>query len=512
VFLFITVCVLIFIGCFSCSNERSSSRDTSDTNDQDQEKSILRSTLAGSWYTDDANDLKKQLAGFFKDTHAEANAPIGLILPHAGYQYSGRIAAQGLGLIDRPYKRIVVIGPSHRVALPERLSVPTVSHYETPLGRVALDGAFIRELLKHDLFCQTQAHQYEHSVQIEVPLLQYRFKDFKLVPVVAGQCSLGTIERVAGILRGLIDKDTLVIASSDFTHYGPNYGYVPFHEDIPKMLEELDMGAYACISKLDVKGLWEYKQRTGATICGCVPVMILMAMMDASTTRVQRVAYTTSGHLTGDYTNSVSYLCVAFFGQWPQTAPMEPNEPQELSAEQRSVLLSLARKTLIYYLQHSKTPEPTDLGITVAGILKQPRAAFVTLTKQGQLRGCIGDIMPHQPLYQSVINNAVNAAIHDPRFRPVHIEECNDITLEISVLTVPRPVASYRDIRIGTDGVILQKYGRSAVFLPQVAPEQGWDLEQTLTHLSQKAGLPPDAWKEKADFLTFQAEVFGEEP
>jgi AmmeMemoRadiSam system protein A len=143
--------------------------------------------------------------------------------------------------------------------------------------------------------------------------------------------------------------------------------------------------------------------------------------------------------------------------------------------------------------------------------MKQPRAAFVTLTENSQLRGCIGEIFPSQPLYKSVISNAINAAVHDWRFPPVTKNECDSIDIEISALTVPVSIASPDQIRIGIDGVVLSKNGHSAVFLPQVAPEQHWNLQQMLSNLSLKAGLPADAWKEGATFSVFQAEVFGEE-
>ena len=156
-------------------------------------------------------------------------------------------------------------------------------------------------------------------------------------------------------------------------------------------------------------------------------------------------------------------------------------------------------------------PEASQLGVKISDAMRQPRAAFVTLKKSGRLRGCIGDIFPQRPLYRSVIMNAINACVNDRRFPPVTQDECKDITIEISALTAPKPVASYHEIRIGTDGVVLNKEGHSAVFLPQVAPEQGWDLNQTLTQLSRKAGLGGDAWKKGASFLVFQAVVFGEE-
>jgi AmmeMemoRadiSam system protein A len=182
-----------------------------------------------------------------------------------------------------------------------------------------------------------------------------------------------------------------------------------------------------------------------------------------------------------------------------------------LTPQDKKDLLSLARQTIRYGLDHQRVPQFADLGVAVGEATKIPRAAFVTLKKQGQLRGCIGDIFPQRPLYKSVMGNAIHAAFGDRRFRPLQAEEFDEIEIEISALTAPRPAASADEIRIGRDGMVLRKDGRSAVFLPQVAPEQGWDLETTLQHLSVKAGLPADAWKEGASFEVFQADVFGEE-
>jgi AmmeMemoRadiSam system protein A len=223
------------------------------------------------------------------------------------------------------------------------------------------------------------------------------------------------------------------------------------------------------------------------------------------------VKYATSGEMTGDFSNSVSYLSVVFTGAWKYAPTVKPLQNKaKLTEEEKKQLLTLARKTITSYLQDRRVPEPADVGVTITTDMEYPRAAFVTLKKNSRLRGCIGDIFPRQPLFKSVIANSVNAAFNDRRFMPLAQAECNDITIEISALTPPEPVDSYGEIRIGIDGVVLRKDGRSAVFLPQVAPEQGWDLNQTLTHLSRKAGLPPDAWKEGASFLVFQADVFGE--
>jgi AmmeMemoRadiSam system protein B/AmmeMemoRadiSam system protein A len=490
-------------------------------------KIVLPSSIAGKWYDADDEALGKQIDGFFQKAEVKPiSNVIAMILPHAGYRYSGQIAVRALKTTDKKYIRIIVIGPSHTAYMEEMLSVPRATHYETPLGEVPLDVDFINKLLEYPVFQSTPyAHTEEHSVQIELPLLQYNRKDFKFVPIVAGHCSMKTIRKAGGILKSLTDEQTLVIASSDFVHYGPRFSYVPFRDNVAGQIEKVDMGAYEHIANLDCEGFVNYRQATGATICGYVPIAILLSMLQKPA-KPHLIEYTTSGEMTGDYRHSVSYLSAAFSGAWPKspvTTP-KPGNP-ELSEKDKEQLLTLARKTIVHYLQKKQVPEPSELGITISEAIKVPRAAFVTLKKTAllqksaqekpqkvsQLRGCIGDIFPRRPLYKSIIGNAINAAVNDRRFRPVTITECNDIKIEISALTAPKPISSPEKIRIGVDGVVLNKDGRSAVFLPQVAPEQGWNLDQTLTNLSLKAGLAGDAWKEGASFLVFQAVVFGEE-
>ena len=475
-------------------------------------RKVIKASLAGTgWYDDDPQALSRQLEGFFDKARIETiDNVIAFILPHAGYDWSGQTAAFALKATKKNYNRIVVIGPSHRTYMEEILSVPRGSHYETPLGKVPLDAEFIEELLKFSVFQDLPyALDNENSVEMEVPLLQYWQKDFKLVLIVAGQCSLPTVRKAGRILRGLVDEDTLVVASSDFVHYGRGHRYVPFTENIPERIKELDMGAYEYIAKKDAKGFLDYRSRTGATICGTMSIAVLLSMLDAGTT-AHLAKYTRSGELTGDYSNSVSYLSVVFSGRWSDRPEAQP-EQSKLTEEDKKRLLSLARKSILYYLENKALPEAAELNITVSGAMESPRAAFVTLKKESRLRGCIGDIFPQRPLYKSVIYNAVSAAVRDRRFPPVTRDECKDLTIEISALTAPQPVESPNDIRIGTDGVVLKKDGRSAVYLPQVAPEQGWGLNETLSNLSLKAGLPADAWKEGASFLVFQATVFGEE-
>ena len=491
-------------------------------------KVVHRSIISErGWYTSDTEALSKEIAGYYQKAKVDPiSNVIAMILPHAGYRFSGQIAVRALKTTDKKYRRIVVIGPSHRAYMEEMLSVPRVTHYETPLGQVPLDVVFIEKLLEYPVFrSMPYAHKEEHSVQIELPLLQYNRKDFKFVPIVAGHCSPETIRKAGSILKSLVDEQTLVIASSDFVHYGQNFQYVPFKTNVAEQIKKVDMGAYEHIANLDCEGFLKYKQTTGATICGYVPVAILLSMLEKPA-KPHLIKYATSGELTGDYKHSVSYLSAVFSGAWPKSpaTALKPGNP-ELSEKDKEQLLALARKTIVHYLQKKQVPEPSELGITISEAMKVPRAAFVSLKKiailqksaeekpqkVSQLRGCIGDIFPRRPLYKSIIGNAINASVNDRRFRPVTITECSDIKIEISALTAPKPILSPDEIRIGIDGVVLNKDGRSAVFLPQVAPEQGWDLNQTLTNLSLKAGLAGDAWKKGARFLVFQAVVFGEE-
>ncbi|MFH1616651.1 MAG: AmmeMemoRadiSam system protein B [Planctomycetota bacterium] len=409
VFLFLCISVIFFVpACKKTTTEET--MEPPAEKPAERPKVVLRSSLAGRWYLNDAQKLKEQIAGFFQKAEVEPKDNIiALILPHAGYQYSGQTAVSGLKAASREYKRIITIGPSHSVPMEELLSVPRVTHYETPLGQVPLDVKFIDELLKYSLFQNVpQAHKYEHSVQIELPLLQYSQKDFKFVPIVAGRCSLETISKAAAILRSLIDPETLVIVSSDFVHYGPNYGFIPFNENVPKNIHKLDMEAYEHISKLDSKGFLEYKERTGATICGYVPIAILLSMLK-ETVEAQLIKYDTSGRLTNDFTNSVSYLAVAFSGKWDVYPLVEPphNNPG-LIEQDKERLLILARKSILYVLEKQRIPQESDLSSLISDVMRQPRAAFVTLKKDGHLRGCIGDIFPCRPLYKSVIANAID--------------------------------------------------------------------------------------------------------
>lgn len=486
-------------------------------------KNVLDSRLAGQWYDADPDRLRSELAGYVKNVSGEAlDDVVALILPHAGYQYSGQVAAHGIKqIVDKPYRRVVVLGPSHSQPMRNVASVPDATHYATPLGETPLDLEFIAALKQSSLFTTIpEAHLPgyrsplgEHSVQIEVPLLQFALDDFLLVPIVVGQLDAATARAMGDELGHLIDEQTLVVASSDFTHYGASFSYVPFRDDVPENLEKLDMGAWEMIEQKDLDGFADYVTETGATICGRCPIMVLLGMLPAES-KAHLLAYDTSGRMTSSYESSVSYVSIAFTGQWPKGGPavMTATIADPLSDADKQQLLKLARATVAYYLDNGDAPQPKQAGIEVTPAMEEVMGAFVTLHKRGRLRGCIGEVIPRRPIWETVIDQAVNAAFRDPRFPPVQADELLDLHFEISAYAdAPRPVSSYEDIVLGQHGMVLEKGARRALFLPQVAPEQGWDIDETLTHLAQKAGLPSDGWKEGCRFSVFEAIVFSEE-
>lgn len=477
-------------------------------------KRVFNSPLAGRWYEGDKQKLVEEIDKYLaRVTDKPIPNICALILPHAGYRWSGPTAAYGLHHVKgtKP-KRVIVIGPSHRVRMENVASVPGYTHYSTPLGEVPLDRPFIDQLRKHPEFRNVpHAHDGEHSVQIELPLLQHVLGEFQFVPVVVGQLDRPATKKIARILRGLIDSDTLVVASSDFTHYGLAHRYVPFTENIPKRLKQLDGGAMEFVCKKDLNGLFDYIDETGATICGRCAIGVLLEMLPEDAT-LHNLKYDTSGEMLDDYSNSVSYYAVAVSGKWADAPPVQPPETVGgLSEFDRAQLLKLARASLTYALKNRRYPTAEQLGLEISEPMERISGAFVTLQKNGQLRGCIGEIFPSRPLFKCVIENAVNAGINDHRFSRVSLSELEDIHFEISVLTPPEAVSSSSDIVIGKHGVVFKKAGRSAVFLPQIAVEQGWDLETTLTQLSLKAGLRGDAWRDRASFDVFEAIVFEEE-
>jgi AmmeMemoRadiSam system protein A/AmmeMemoRadiSam system protein B len=463
--------------------------------------------------------------------------------PHEGLRYSGEIAGKAYAQLSvEDVDRVFLLGPSHYqsfvgVALP----ASDLRAYGTPLGELAIDREAVERLRGRPGFQgPADAHDPEHSLEMHAIFIAARLPGVKIVPLVVGRVPDSRAARnLASRIGPLLRRGDVVIASSDFTHYGARFRYLPFRDRIPERLEELLDGAAQPLVSLDPEGFARHVAATGDTICGREPSRIRLALLNLlpeGSTRGEEVARDTSGRMTGDYAHSVSYLSVAYRNPkgWDaaRTIPAEPRDesphgraqgalhrPQRpavaeigvLEPEAERLALTMARHTLQIYLETGRVPGEADLGVPEAGPFRETLAAFVTLKRDGHLRGCIGHIWPVQPLWCDIRDNAIAAAVRDQRFPPVSAEELPILQVEVSVLTPPRPIPGPQAFEVGRHGIVLQALGRRAVFLPQVAPEQGWDRETALSYLARKAGLYPLGWQHpEARLQVFEAQVFAE--
>ena len=409
------------------------------------------------------------------------------------------------------YSRVVILAPSHRAWIENRLVAPEAESVSTPLGKIAIDREWLDRLaLAAPVARNDRIHAAEHSAQIEYPLLQLALGNgFAVAPLVMGAFGADQMAMCARALARLMDDRTLLVVSSDFTHYGDDFSYAPYGtsggEDVRAKAAAVDGEAFSLMAKCDADGFDAYVARTGATICGRVPIELALRAFSGKLS-LARLAYATSSDGDRDFSRFVCYCAAAGRVEWRGVGS------QVLDAASRAFLLRVARESMECAVKGVPYRIPRCPFPAARSPLYSKMGAFVTLNDKatGALRGCIGEIMPMRPLVEAVAARAVDSARHDPRFSPVSERELGGIRVEVSALTPPKSVSSWRDIVLGRDGMTLEKGNAFAVFLPQVAPEQAWDLETTLSYLAQKAGLPSDGWREGAKFETFQAEVFHE--
>ncbi|MGO8703687.1 MAG: AmmeMemoRadiSam system protein B [Candidatus Brocadiia bacterium] len=490
---------------------------------------VRKPAVAGGFYPADPKALRSAVDACLSEAPAAeyTGRILALIAPHAGYQYSGKVAGYSFKQV-RPgaVQRVIVLGPSHYGAF-RGFSIMDVGAYATPLGDVPLDRPVCAKLAAHELHVRADEFQArEHSVEVELPFLQVALGEFRLVPILVGYLEPGDAEKIAAALREYLTPSTLLVISSDFTHYGASYGYVPFTQDIEQSLHKLDFGAVDLILAKNYDGYVKYMLNPAPTICGRFPIEVLLKLLPAEA-EGRLLKYDTSGRITGDWSLSVSYVSAMFTvpADWKPAAvaaapPAAPAEEKPLTAEEKKTLLRIARDTLEAFVRTGRMPEIAADASALTPALKAECGAFVTLNrKNGDLRGCIGNIGYAEPplrrglmpLYTTVAHMTVEACSQDPRFEPVRAGELKDIELEISVLSLARQVRGPEDFEVGRQGIIIRKEGGGAVFLPQVAPEQHWTREQTLDHLCVKAGWPSDEWRKPGmAFYTFTAQVFAE--
>lgn len=480
----------------------------------------LKSSIAGSWYPGTAAEIRAAAEAWEDAAAAEdaassspATAPNVILLPHAGWAYSGATAWSAVRRVrGAKFRRVVILAPSHRAWIEDRLVAPESDAVSTPLGEIAIDRDWLDRLALIAPVQKSDAiHRNEHSAQIEFPLIQLALGDgFKIVPLVMGVFGQDQKWMCARALSRLMDAETLLVISSDFTHYGTDFSYAPFgtngSSEVRQRVATVDAQAIAMIEKCDAGGFITIVESTGATICGRVPIELALRSFPSGTKSVL-AKYATSSDGDGDFTRFVCYAAMTAHAHWLGDGDAV------LDADARAYLLRVARDSMQRAVKSGKCRKWSMEDFPDAPIAVQAKmGAFVTLNDRvtGALRGCIGEILPMRPLVIAVAARAADSALNDPRFPAVTERELSSLRVEVSALTPPKPVESWQDIVIGRDGMTLEKNGCFAVFLPQVAPEQAWDLPTTLTYLSMKAGLTSDAWRSGATFEVFQAEVFHE--
>ena len=472
---------------------------------------------------------------------ASSDAVVAVVAPHAGMRFSGAVAGAAYAALGRAaVKRVFILGPSHQEAFVGiALPATDISAFATPLGALRVDATALAALRgKPGFDGPASAQEREHSIEMQLPFVALLAPQASIVPMVVGRVGdVAAAERLAASLRPLLGAGDIVVVSSDFTHYGESYGYVPFTAAVPERLTELATQAVDALTRVDAVAFAAHLASTGDTICGREPLAVLLALLPPAS-RGTRLAFDTSGRMLGDWQTSVSYVALAFTraggfaGAVPArhssgaTAPAatavtaapgtatpagEAGQPMVLDAAGQAFALGLARRTLEIVLAGGAVPDAVALRVPSTPVWQASYGTFVTLKRHNELRGCIGHIEAVEPLWRDVRDNAIAAALQDPRFAKVTQSELAGLGLEISVLTPLRRIAAVDEFEVGRHGIVLALGGRRAVFLPQVAPEQGWDRVTTLNHLASKAGLPMQAWRDVgAQFDVFTAQVFGE--
>lgn len=472
------------------------------------QENIKRPNVSGQFYPSSPRQLSRQINDFLTNAkvdplkeHIEV-----VIAPHAGYVFSGGVAAYAYKAASRgQYASIVVIAPSHFFGF-SGISVWPEGKFQTPLGLVEVDKDFSRALInKHEQFgFMPEAFEREHSLEVHIPFLQTVFKDFKIVPIIMGQSSFELCEILAQALDEIIAErnDVLIVISTDMSH---------FHRaDVAGVM---DRTAIEYINNLKAKELYDGCQSRRIELCGSVPVTTALLYGQRRGLIARELKYADSGDVSGDKSSVVGYFSAVLHHQNVQDNPKSRKNQTDktipLSDAQKQRLIEIARTTIEEYVRTGVAPEfqESDARLNVE------EGAFVTIHKNGQLRGCIGNVLGRGPLYQTVRNMAVAAATQDPRFPQVTVSELDDLEVEVSVLSRPWRIKDPNEVQVGTHGVIVSKgLFHQGLFLPQVATDQGWNREQFLSYLcAHKAGLPADAWKDPSVKLeVFTAQVFSE--
>jgi AmmeMemoRadiSam system protein B/AmmeMemoRadiSam system protein A len=448
---------------------------------------VLEPSVAGSFYPAEKDVLESTVQGYL-DSATDSGVdgrPIAIISPHAGYVFSGQVAAYGYKHL-RNIDTVILIGSSHKKSF-KGAAVFTTGAFRTPLGEVQVDRETGEKLLNYKINVDFKPDVFrnEHSLEVQLPFLQTVLGDFKIVPVLIGVPNVNMYQHLATTIAGIMseNRNVLVVASTDLSHYH-NYDTAV----------KMDQTAVAAI-----KNMWGPKVQTllsNRKVEMCAAPAVLLTMEVAKRLGANQVVlykYANSGDVTGNREKVVGYASMGFY-----------NIP--LTDFEKRRLLLIARKAIVEKVRYGKASEiDTD-----EPKLQAYGAVFVTIKIGGRLRGCIGHLRPVMPLYMSVLNNAVAASSYDNRFPPMKTYELEGMELEISILSRLEPIKNISEIKVGKHGLFLVKDKNAGLLLPQVATENGWDRNTFLRQVSKKAGLPPDAWSKDSDIYTFEAEIIKE--
>jgi len=428
-----------------------------------------------------------------------------LVVPHAGYVYSGKVAASGFNQVDfkQEIKNVFILASSHR-AYYKGASIYYPGNYLTPLGEVKVNQEIINKLFSEskNISYVPKAHESEHSLEVQLPFLQYKMGEkLRIVPIVIGTQSTQECEEIAEALKPWFTPENLFVVSSDFSHY-PSYDEAKKWD--AKTADAIIKNSTSELIKVVQDKSDDHVDNLSTRICGWSSLLTLLYLTEGhSEYSYQKILYQNSGDMDhGDKSKVVGYHAIAV-----SRNDME-DQSFQLSEQDKSQLLSIARKTIRSWLTNKELPILDEQKFS--DNLKQNCGAFVTLNMNHNLRGCIGRFTSNEPLYTVVGQMAVASATEDRRFMPVNTSELKEIEIEISVLTPLKRIESIDEIELGKHGIYLKKGYQTGTFLPQVATETGWDLEEFLGHCARdKAGIGWDGWKQ-AEIYIYEALVFSE--
>ena len=468
-----------------------------------KESKVRPATQANRFYTGDAKELSEEVDSLLtlhaKDKKYEH--VVALIVPHAGYYFSGNVAAAAYQSMpdNVQYKRIFLLGPSHHEWL-DGASVNTeYDYYSTPLGNVKVDVETAQKLIEADsvFSYHAKAHDREHCLEVQLPFLQRKFGDVPpIVPIIISTNDFRKLQRIAEILKPYMTEENLFVISSDFSHY-PTYedacevdartGKAVESGDVERFIAQLEENARSGVKNL------------ATSACGELAIATLMLMIQDGGYEVKHLLYQNSGDIDNhDHSRVVGYHAFAVLRK----------SEFSLNDEEKRMLKDIALTSIKDSLDSKPIAVANSSLFTLHSSLNQKCGAFVSLHKQGRLRGCIGHFGEDVPLHEIVAEMARAAAFEDPRFMPVTKDELEDIDIEISVLTPMRRIQSLDEFQLHKHGIYIKKGYRSGTFLPQVADEVNWTKEEFVGHCAQdKAGIGWDGWKD-AELYVYEAIVF----